>query len=530
MDTKEYTKENPLSIKSFDEFKNIHSSYHFYVRIKCDKCEKTIVKTAQSLRNMIKNNDPFYCGPCLRKKKNLELHGLETYNNQEKTIETCLNRYGVKNISQTKESRQKISDKVGHGRLKEEDVRKKKKETNLKKYGVDNPAKSDDIKEKTATTNLKLYGGIAPSCNTQVREKMRITNIKKFGEDSTLWPGAIASRKKFIEYRDSILDEDLEWLDKEKFKGKYADKPIYYSFKCRKCGTQFEDDFHSGWPICRKCHTSLAGISKEEKDLVSYIKSIYSGKIIENDRKVIGKELDIWLPELNIAIEYDGHFYHGYSKYTKEVLSKFKKKLEEKRLLCRSKNIRLITIDDYDYNNRPEVFNRFISDTILPRKRIFARKCIFKEIDTKKAKDFCLYYHLNGFRGGEYKYGLFYENELVCVAIFGKYRKGYECIRLCYKTGISIIGGWEKIQKNFGKDFLTYINLKYFMGDNKTGIGFRFVRKNLVLHRNSLQKKTGLNKYCKNIDPKLSDFYNCIQNGFICSFDLGNDIRYYKLT
>jgi hypothetical protein len=159
---------------------------------------------------------------------------------------------------------------------------------------------------------------------------------------------------------------------------------------------------------------------------------------------------------------------------------------------------------------------------------VYARNCDFKVIDTKTAKDFCEYYHVNGFRGGQFKYGLYNDEELVCVAIFAPYRKEHECVRLCYKTGVDIIGGWAKIQKHFGKKFLHYVNLKYFSGINKTGIGFRFLCGDKLLHRNALQKKTGLYKYCKNIDSNLSDFQNCINNNMIAIFDLGNDIRWYN--
>ena len=129
------------------------------------------------------------------------------------------------------------------------------------------------------------------------------------------------------------------------------------------------------------------------------------------------------------------------------------------------------------------------------------------------AKDFCQYYNINGFRGGKIQYGLYYKNNLICVAIFKKYKQNYECVRLVFKTGIEIIGGWKKIQKHFGKRFLHYVNLNYFQGENKTGIGYRIMIKGKILHRGALQLKTGLLKYCKTIDSNLSDFQNCLNNG-----------------
>jgi hypothetical protein len=281
---------------------------------------------------------------------------------------------------------------------------------------------------------------------------------------------------------------------------------------------------------CFKPYSNLTHItsSSTQLEIYNFVKQLDNTAIL-NDRSVITPlELDIWLPNKKIAIEYNGTFWHGYSKYTDIPLFEFKKRIETKRILCEKQNIRLITIDECDYILKKDVYNRFLIDLILPRKRIFARKCEIKVISIQQAREFCEYYHVNGFRSGKDKLGLFYNNELICVAIFAKYKNDYECIRLCYKTGVDVIGGWAKIQKHFGKKFLHYVNLKFFPGENKTGIGYRFIIKHKILHRNALQKKTGLYKYCKNVNPKLSDFNNCIQNGAIAIFDLGNDIRWYN--
>jgi hypothetical protein len=50
-------------------------------------------------------------------------------------------------------------------------------------------------------------------------------------------------------------------------------------------------------PRCLICFPYVSGFSKQEKELVDFIKSIYDGNIIENDRKILkGKELDVVLP------------------------------------------------------------------------------------------------------------------------------------------------------------------------------------------------------------------------------------------
>jgi hypothetical protein len=94
-------------------------------------------------------------------------------------------------------------------------------------------------------------------------------------------------------------------------------------------------------PVC--FHKKL--FSKGEKQVLDFLKKIYFGIIINNDRSFIvnpktGKylELDIWLPELNKAIEYYSDWWHR-DTYTKE---KDFIKIE----YCSENNIDLLHIND----------------------------------------------------------------------------------------------------------------------------------------------------------------------------------------
>lgn len=54
--------------------------------------------------------------------------------------------------------------------------------------------------------------------------------------------------------------------------------------------------------------------SKGEKELYDFIKTIYSGKVESNVRKLVGGfELDIYLPDIKIAFEYNGIYFHSSS-------------------------------------------------------------------------------------------------------------------------------------------------------------------------------------------------------------------------
>lgn len=99
----------------------------------------------------------------LKKTKLLKYGSL---NNYRKINETILERYGVENISQLP------------------DIKERKKETLIKNFGVDNPLKSEEIKQKQKKSLIRKYGVDNASKLDWVIEKKRKTMLKKYGSDN----------------------------------------------------------------------------------------------------------------------------------------------------------------------------------------------------------------------------------------------------------------------------------------------------------------------------------------------------------
>ena len=85
--------------------------------------------------------------------------------------------------------------------------------------------------------------------------------------------------------------------------------------------------------------------SKVEKKILGYVKEIYNGEIIENNWTQLvnpktkrSLELDIWLPELMKAIEYNGNYYHSSEG------SKFRDNIKVEQ--CKEKGINLLVINE----------------------------------------------------------------------------------------------------------------------------------------------------------------------------------------
>jgi Zn ribbon nucleic-acid-binding protein/uncharacterized protein with PIN domain len=89
--------------------------------------------------------------------------------------------------------------------------------------------------------------------------------------------------------------------------GEYVNTGIKVLTKHNTCGHEYEvrpDDFIRG-RRCPKCANT--GISNLEKEIGEYIKNIYDGEIKFNDKEILsGLEVDIYIPDLKIAIEFDG--------------------------------------------------------------------------------------------------------------------------------------------------------------------------------------------------------------------------------
>jgi len=113
---------------------------------------------------------------------------------------------------------------------------------------------------------------------------------------------------------------------------------------------------------CPECAKSMV-TSKGEKEVLNFVQSVYNGRIIENDRAQIinpltGRflELDIFLPELNKAIEYNGEWWHSKKN------AKYRD--NQKQDQCKNKGIDLLVIEEkswMEYKNY-NMINSFICE------------------------------------------------------------------------------------------------------------------------------------------------------------------------
>jgi len=166
---------------------------------------------------------------------------------------------------------------------------------------------------------------------------------------------------------------------------------------------------------CPKCGNQISIAEDEIYDFITNI--IGKDNVIRHECKILdGYELDLYIPKYNLAIEYNGLRWHS------EKFGKDKNYHLNKTLKCKEKNIALFQIFEDEYINHKDLVLDKISNVLkanyVKNKKIGARKCVIKEIDTELAKEFLDKYHIQSYVASTIYLGAFYEDNLVSVMSF----------------------------------------------------------------------------------------------------------------
>jgi len=101
--------------------------------------------------------------------------------------------------------------------------------------------------------------------------------------------------------------------------------------------------------------------SKAKKEVLRYVRSIYSGIVMENDNHTIFNELtrrylhlDIWLPELKIGIEYNGDYWHSAYPTNDKI----------KQQICEKMGIHLMTVTESEWKSNEYKVKKRITDLL----------------------------------------------------------------------------------------------------------------------------------------------------------------------
>jgi len=457
-----YYKEKGYDIKGGNEIKEIKISdlpknSGQKIKVKCDFCNNEKYISLNNYNINTKNGILKYA--CSRKCA------------EQKNKDTIEKKYGVSNISLSKEIQKKKEDtcKKNHGvvyPMMKEEIFLKGTKTKEKKYGDKN---YNNI-EKYKQTSLKKY-----SVNHPMKSPQVVFNFKKKLKEK--WLKKIISNEKYLKL--NIVDYDGQYI---------------FKCDCNKNHT-YKIDYKLLWQrlllkttLCTICNPIDKHISGIENKLLNFIKENYDGEIITSNRNIIKPhELDIYLPEINLAFEFNGLYWHN-------ELYKDKNYHLNKSEECEKQGIHLFHIYEDDWLYKNDIIKSMILNKLGKTKTIiYARKTVVKEItDNKLIKDFLDKNHLQGFVGSKIKLGLYHKNELVSLMTFGKKRlimkskskseNEYELLRFCNKLNTNVVGGASKLFKYFMKNYnpneiTTYADRSHSYGQLYETLGFKFIHK-----------------------------------------------------
>lgn len=480
------------------------------IAYKCCECGKD----AWTLRQNYAGEGSQKCPICKRKEKNAG-------NGSEKRKETMLKQYGTvsfNNHEKAKQTRLAKNDGQYFSSKQKEQISKTLK----------NMPNRQEMSRQKVDAQIKNNGGQYFSEGSKKnignwtktdsgKEKLRSIKLKEcFDRRNSL---------KHIEYEKSIiLKRGYEIASILKDENNEA----YFVLKCKNCGEQFEwhmvKDVYR--PYCKKCFK--APYSKLEKELASYLSSFI--EIEENNRSILnGKEIDIFIPSRNIAIEFDGLYWHN------NVDNSFK--FEE----CRKKGIRLVRITECEWKSQNAKIKSYLKSLLgIYDTKAQARKCQVREITADIYKSFLNENHLQGYVPSSIKLGLFHDESLIEVVGFSKSRfsKKYEweLSRECSKNGVQVVGGKSKLLRYFErkwqpKNLLSYCEKDKFSGVSYEKCGFVLDHEsppNYTYFKDSYEpmsrlqfQKSKLKELFKDYDSSLTEWENMEAHGYMRLFDYG---------
>ena len=347
------------------------------------------------------------------------------------------------------------------------------KKTLLDKYGVDSIFKTDNFKENYKQIFEKKYG-----VSTPMHHEKFVNKLKKTVKDKHL----INLIPKLHQHNISLLDEYVV--------NKSGNTSLSYSFKCNVCENVFSSTLLGSGivPICRKCYPITKNSKLEEciRDFLNQNKIRH----LDNNRKILeGKEIDLFLPEYNIGIELNGNYYHSEISGGKD-----KNYHINKMILSSNKNIKLLQFFEDEVILKKDVVLSRLSNLLNLSKVIYGRNCVIKEVSKIHSSEFLNKNHLQGNSIDKYRYGLYYNDNLVSIMTFGKKRKSlgnknssedsFELIRFCNILNHTVTGGFSKllkffIQKHNPKSIETFADIRWSGINPKETVynknGFEFI-------------------------------------------------------
>lgn len=343
--------------------------YLYKNQIEIPKC--IVCGTLLTFKKWTKPYNKYCSASCATKDRHEKMSSESKQTMYDKSKQTKKERYGDENYVNSKKANKTKLERYGYtSPFYLEYIQNQIKQTNLKKYGTERQLSRKEIhakskqtkkerygdekysnKDKMIKTTTEKYGAVGFASNV-IKEKISNTNLKKYNNKN--YSNFVKSKTTRKENQFNSLNLKYKNV-KPLFEINDYDSIHYsnkYKWKCLICDTEFEDDIYAGRsPRCPSCFPYKKSIGEQE--IINYLKSLNIKNIIENNRDIINPyELDIYLPEYNLAIEYNGLYWHSIEFIVDEYYH------QKKVALAHKQDIRLLHVWENDWkDDRDKIIN-----------------------------------------------------------------------------------------------------------------------------------------------------------------------------
>lgn len=332
----------------------------------------------------------------------------------------------------------------------------KRTKTNIEKYGVENQFQRTDLFPYIQQLKRERYGSynnIKKNMETRIQNSGSLeasySNQQKTYKQTCLARYGVSNSAKVAEVRAQIAN-----TLKETFIERYGVENYW------------------AMPNAKRSN----GSKNSKANL--HFKMLLEAKQIpyETEFLLSGKWYDFKIGNYLIEINPTATHNSTWGIYTPEGLDKSYHK--QKTTIATTHGYNCIHVFDWDDLDK-------VVKLLEPKKSIYARNCIVKELSASEAASFLNEHHLQSYAKDKIRIGLFYKDCLVSLMTFDtpRYNKNYEyeLIRYC-NANFNVIGGAEKLFKYFTKTYLpksviSYCDLSKFTGAVYEKLNFKLARK-----------------------------------------------------
>lgn len=416
------------------------------------------------------------------------------------------------------------------------------KSTNQQRYGVDFTTQIPAVVKKTQATKLERYGD-AFYVNIP---KAQQTNLLKFGvphvtqnvEFQTRVNQSVITRRSqqthLTPEQQARLD-DFAWIQKEnetKNIQQIAEELGVWletiKLRFRRAGVPFQ--------------THYPDFSRAQQKVGDWLTSQHITYERNNRTILKPKEIDLWIPEHRLAIEYSGVYWHSYHPNIHHDERRYRMAHHDKLAAANALGIRLIQFWDTEWLQTPNICQDIILQALGRTQSLGARTCTVIEVDAPTCEAFFDTYHIQGSAPGSIRWGLQHpEHGLVMVMSLCRRRfdkqAGYELIRCATQSGLHIQGGASRLFRacvratDGHSPIVSYANLRLFSGALYPTLGFQYVHTSppgyQYVYQNKLYSRLQFQKHklkeqLETYDPTQSEAENMFRHGYRRLWDAGH--------